>query len=419
MPKIRPSKPNQKRLQGPGQLDAALSIVSPQGWIWLCTIGVVLLGVILWAVFGKITFRATGIGIILKQDSILYDINSTAEGIVTQIDVEIGQVVKPGDRLINISFPTRETEKLANEQVVQELVQQLERQQDFMREDLPRRKKDLTQKVKAREKDEQSDQQLIEFLTSLQKTQVEELKQGYITRQQLESTLNQLHQTQSSLRTTQNDIRTLETNHEQYINQQISTLEQLRQQLTESRGKLAQLDVSLEEGAVITSPIFGTIVEVDVNPGERISAAKQLFVIEQSGEGLQFLGYFDNKYGKKLQARMKAHVSPRSVERDIYGTISARIDRVSLLPVTREALERVLGDPGLVAQLINGGAPIEARISLDTDSKTHSKLRWGSSSGPPHKITPGTIAGVEVVVREIRPGDLLVPLYETWIVGNE
>ncbi|MAI24786.1 MAG: NHLP bacteriocin system secretion protein [Myxococcota bacterium] len=419
MPESHQSKPKKKITQGPGQLDAALSIVSPQGWIWLATIGAVILGILIWAFFGKVTFRATGIGIILKQDSVLYDINSTAEGIVTQIDVEIGQLVRPGDRLVNIRFPTRETEQLANERVVKELEQQVERQQEFMKSDLPRREKDLFKKVEAREKDEQSDQQLIEFLTSLQKTQIEELKQGYITRQQLESTLNQLHQSQSSLRTTQNDIRTLETNHEEYINQQITTLEQLRQQLTESRGKLAQLDVSLEEGAVITSPIFGTIVEVDVNPGERISAAKQLFVIEESGEGLQFLSYFDNKYGKKLRSGMKAHVSPRSIERDIYGTISAKVDKVSLLPVTREALERVLGDPGLVAQLINGGAPIQAHVTLETDKTTHTKLRWTSSSGPPHEVTSGTIAGIEVVVQELPPIDLLVPLYETWIKGNE
>ena len=414
------SKPEEENLGHPStpeELDTMLSIVSPQGWVWIAVIGGLILALVVWAFLGRITFRATGMGVILKENSVLYDINAPAEGIVLDVDIEVGQVVKAGSRLARIGFPTRETEQLANERVLSELRQQYQRQQEFMGEDIPRRKQDLLKKVSARRQSEKSDEQLHAFLVSLEKTQAKELKQGYITRQQLESTLNQLHQTEASLRSTRNQIRTLETEYAEYVNQQTATLEQIRQQVLEAEGKLEQLSVSLLEGSIIESPISGTVVEVDINRGQRIAAGRQIVVIEQSGEGLQVMGYFENKDGKKLSVGMKAHVAPYSVEKDIYGTIDAKIVEVAPVPVTREALLRVLGNPAMVSQMMQAGAPIAARLSLIRDSDTYSQLQWTSSVGPPHEITPGTTAGIRATVRVIRPIDLVVPIYETWVKG--
>lgn len=415
----KPEEENPGHPSTPEELDTMLSIVSPQGWIWIAVIGGLIFALVVWAFLGQITFRATGMGIILKKDSVLYDINAPAEGIVLDVDIAVGQVVRAGSRLARIGFPARETERLANQRVLLELRQQFQRQQEFVNGDIPRREQDLSKKVSSRRQSEKADEQLHSFLVALEKTQAAELKKGYITRQQLESTLNQLHQTEGSLRTTRNQIRTLETEYAEYVNQQMTALEQLRQQVLEAEGRLEQLSVSLLEGSMIESPVSGTVVEVDVNKGQRIAAGKQIVVIEQAGEGLQVMGYFDNKDGKKLSAGMKAHVAPYSVEKDIYGTIDAQIAEVAPVPVTREGLLRVLGNPALVSQMMQGGAPIAARLRLVSDPHTYSKLRWTSSVGPPHKMTPGTTVGIRATVRVIRPIDLVVPIYETWVKGFE
>ncbi|MCH2171878.1 NHLP bacteriocin system secretion protein [Myxococcota bacterium] len=408
-----------RSFESPEQLDAMLSIVSPRGWIWIGTIGLVIIALLIWSFMGRITFRATGVGVVLKKNSVLYDIKAPSGGIVLDIDVEVGQPVSASTRLARIGFPARETERIASGRLLREVEQQFVRQQEFMAEDIPRREEDLLKKVSARRKTEESDQQLVHFLRALESTQSKELEKGYITRQQLESTLNQLHQAESSLRSTQNEIRTLETDFSEYVNQQTATLEQLRQQVLETKGSLEKLEVSLLEGSIIQSPVTGTVVEVDVNQGQRISAGAQIVVIEQASEGLQVRGYFDNKDGKKLGAGMKAHVAPNSVERDIYGTIDARIEKVDPVPVSREGLQRVLADPDLVAQMMQGGAPIAASLGLVSDPTTYSKLRWTSSVGPRQMITPGTTVGIRAVVRTVRPIDLVVPLYETWIAGSE
>ena len=415
----RPGVAGTRSPGSPEQLDAMLSIVSPRGWVWIGTIGVVIVALLIWAFMGRITFRATGVGVILKKDSVLYDITAPSGGIVLDVDVAMGQLVRPATRLARIGFPARETERIANERLLREVEQQFVRQQEFMAEDIPRREGDLGKKVAALRKTEESDQQLVQFLRSLEATQSKELKKGYITRQQLESTLNQLHQEESSLRSTENEIRTLETDFSEYVNQQTATLEQLRQQVLQTEGNLQRLEVSLLEGSIIESPVAGTIVELDVNQGQRIDAGAQIVVIETAGEGLHVRGYFANKDGKKLGEGMKAHVAPNSVERDIYGTIDARIEGVDPVPVSREGLQRVLGDAVLVSQMMQGGAPIAARLGLVPDPNTYSKLRWTSSVGPRQLITPGTTVGIRAVVRTVRPIDLVVPLYESWIAGSE
>ena len=79
----------------------------------------------------------------------------------------------------------------------------------------------------------------------------------------------------------------------------------------------------------------------------------------------------------------------------------------------------ILGNEQLVQQMLAGGPPLEVQIELEKDAKTVSGLAWSSSNGPPLQITPGSTVSAAVVYREDRPVDLLVPLYQTWIVGSK
>ena len=88
-----------QRMTSPEQLDAALSIVSSQSWVWLGTIGVLLLAFVIWAFVAKLTYRADGLGIILKENSVLFDVTAPYQGIVESVQVKVGDIVKEGDRL--------------------------------------------------------------------------------------------------------------------------------------------------------------------------------------------------------------------------------------------------------------------------------------------------------------------------------
>ena len=404
-----------QRMTSPEQLDAALSIVSSQSWVWLGTIGVLLLAFVIWAFVAKLTYRADGLGIILKENSVLFDVTAPYQGIVESVQVKVGDIVKEGDRLAEVRFPEKETELTATRRLLSQTQTQLDTQTTFVATDLPRRKADKDKKILSLEKSLKADEQLLSFLTALAKTQKAELKAGYITRQQQEGTLNQLHSAEQSIRTTKNEIRSLNTSYSEQVNAQKQKTQQLQQQLTQTKGKQEQLIVTLQQGAYIISPAPGTVTEIDVNPGQRIPNGAQIAVVEQAGEGLHTVAYFKNSEGKKLAPGMIANVAPMSVKKNIYGTIEATVIKVSPLPETEDAIKRVLGNAALAKQLTQGGAPIAATLLLKSDPKSFSGLRWTSSTGPPQKVTPGTSTSVEVIVNRIRPIDLVVPLYETWI----
>ena len=72
----------------------------------------------------------------------------------------------------------------------------------------------------------------------------------------------------------------------------------------------------------------------------------------------------------------------------------------------------------LVSQLLEGGPSIELLVELKSDPQTASGVQWSSSVGPPLRITPGTTGLATVIVRRIRPVDLVIPIVKTWIGGS-
>jgi HlyD family secretion protein len=64
----------------------------------------------------------------------------------------------------------------------------------------------------------------------------------------------------------------------------------------------------------------------------------------------------------------------------------------------------------LVTRFSRAGAPYAAVVQLQPDARTPSGYRWSSGRGPDQKISSGTLAHAEVVTRERRPIELLLPL---------
>ncbi|MDP7045111.1 MAG: NHLP bacteriocin system secretion protein, partial [Alphaproteobacteria bacterium] len=122
--------------------------------------------------------------------------------------------------------------------------------------------------------------------------------------------------------------------------------------------------------------------------------------------------------GKKIHPGMRAEVAPSSIERDLYGSIRGNVESVSDLPETQAGLMAILGNETLVGKMMGAGAPIKVVIALDKDPKTFSGLKWSSSKGPPLKVTTGDTGFASVTVREERPINLVIPIFETWITGG-
>ena len=411
----KPSPDTKNPPRNPEGLDLLFTLTGSAGRISLATFGVMVLAFAVWAFLGEISFRSSGIGIILEDQTATVDVVSAATGIVSEVYVSVGQEVVEGTPLATMRFPGRETTLAAQRKIVAELDKALLGQKRFVEESLKTRRANLDNEIEALRENIGNQKKFLSFLEQLNKTQQKELAKGYITRQQVEATVNELNQTRTSLRSLTNQISTTQIQSEQFENSQLESLRQMREQLLEQSSLLETDEVGFEVDSKINSPTAGVVTGVAVNPGTRIGPEAQIATISTRGERLGFIGYFSNADGKKLSAGMAARVAPLSVQRDIYGTIKGRVRSVSPMPETEADMMRTFGNPVLVKQLLSAGSPIRANIELFESSDSASGLDWTSRTGPPQAITAGTQAEVSATVYTARPIDLLMPILRTWI----
>ena len=84
------------KMRSPEKLDRMLQITNPIGWMAVVAVGVVMLSVVLWSVFGAFSEKADGMGMIMDSAGVV-NISHTANGKVAEVYVHTGSRVKKGD----------------------------------------------------------------------------------------------------------------------------------------------------------------------------------------------------------------------------------------------------------------------------------------------------------------------------------
>ncbi|WP_297963160.1 biotin/lipoyl-binding protein [uncultured Anaerovibrio sp.] len=89
------------KLRSPDRLDMLLPITTPIGWMGLLAVGLLLLSVVMWSIFGSLTVRADGVGMIMDYGGVA-NITHVAGGKVTNVYVREGTEVKKGDLIARL-----------------------------------------------------------------------------------------------------------------------------------------------------------------------------------------------------------------------------------------------------------------------------------------------------------------------------
>lgn len=90
-----------KKLSSPEQLDSLMTVTTPINWLALTTMGVLLLSVVLWGLFGRLPVSVEGPGILLKPQA-LNEVVSLSSGQVVEVLVEPGEVIPKGTLVARI-----------------------------------------------------------------------------------------------------------------------------------------------------------------------------------------------------------------------------------------------------------------------------------------------------------------------------
>ncbi|HAQ33229.1 MAG TPA: NHLP bacteriocin system secretion protein [Rhodospirillaceae bacterium] len=407
-----------KNLRSPEQLDTVLRLTSPIGWLSLAVLFVIIAIVTIWGVVGSVPVQVKGMGVFLDRGGVVYSVIAPAAGRIDAIDVKVGQVVTKGTRLAVLSLPNREAQLRDARRTMESLQGQYDRQLIFSVRDVESRNANMRDTIGALNAKITADKNHLDFLQPLYDAQQEELEKGYITRKQLEQTRSDIFATKQSIRDSRNKIAEARSAQVEFENQQRRTMAELEQQVITAKNSFEEAKTFLETEKEIFSPVDGRVTEIDVKLGVLVKTDDQVAVIEKSGKNLELITYFEIGKGKKIHPGMRAEVAPSSIERDLYGSIRGNVESVSDLPETQAGLMAILGNETLVGKMMGAGAPIKVVIALDKDPKTFSGLKWSSSKGPPLKVTTGDTGFASVTVREERPINLVIPIFETWITGG-
>ncbi|HSG40500.1 MAG TPA: NHLP bacteriocin system secretion protein, partial [Thermoanaerobaculia bacterium] len=392
----------------PEQLDQLMQVTEPKGWLALTALGALLLTSVAWGVFGSIPTEAQGQGILLRQGGVS-SLVAAENGQVEEILVAVGDVIEKGQPVARV----RQEELLRQIQDTRDKLSSVRAEyRDLVRfagEQGRLRDRGLAQQRADLQRSVQSFEREVELARDRIAVERDLLRDGLITKQTLLASEQRLNTAQDQLAKARLDLNGLELKRiesEQQTDQQIEVREaQIRDLEIELRERQARLG----ETARVVSNRAGRVLELLVDRGDVVNPGTPLLNLEVVSEDLVAVLFVPATAGKRVQPGMTVRVSPSVVKREEYGSILGRVTWAAEYPSTSRGMIRLLGNEALVTKLMAEGPPIQVNVALDRDAATPSGFRWSSSTGPNVKISSGTLATGDVVVREEAPINLVIP----------
>jgi HlyD family secretion protein len=397
-----------ERLSSPEQLDQLVQITDPRGWLALTGLGALLLAAIVWGVWGSIPTESQGTGILLRQGGVSALV-APGTGQVEEILVAVGDVIEKGQPVAkirqesllrqiqdNLSKLAALRAELAN------AVRTSGEQKRLRARDLAQQRANLERAIEAADKDVTLLRERVDAEQSL-------LNDGLITKQAFIATQQALNAKRDELAGHRLDLNGLDL-------KRLEADQQLDQQLETRQTAIRDLDLAtrelqaqLGENVNVLSPYSGRVLEILADRGAVVSPGTPVLNVEVLSEDLMAVLFVPASAGKKVQRGMPVRIAPSTVKREEFGTLLGRVAWVAEYPSTSRGMVRLLGNEALVTKLMEQGPPIQVNVSLERDSGTPTGYRWSSSRGPSLKISSGTLAAGDVVLRTDRPISLVIP----------
>ena len=399
-----------EQLSSPEQLDQLIDVTRPADWAGALVIWISLAAVMTWSVVGRIPTRAGGEGLLVSDAGSVVDATSAVAGRLASVDAAIGDRVAKGQIIARIVQTDAEQRYLDDAEVLKdrereqnELAAAIKRELEIKAADVAAQKSGLEQSIEAA-------QQHAAYLANAI-AGVEPLNaKGLVTRRELEELRADRAATKERITGSQNEIQRLggqlrETESQRELDKLASQFK-----VNEARRQMEELAGALERDSRLMSPIDGQVFEIKVSPGGVLAAGTPVVAIEPEGTSLEAIVYIPADRGKNIQPGMEVRIEPTTAKREEFGTMVGKVATISEFPVTPEGMSAVLHNDALVKRFSQAGAPYAVHVRLQRDATAFSGYHWSSGSGPPIRLSTGTLARAEVTTAEQPPIDLVIPI---------
>lgn len=404
-----------ERLQSPEQLDQLMHVTNPRGWLLLVALCSVLAVVMAWSVFGRISTKVRGEGILIKRGGVL-DVVAVGSGQITALFVDVGDAVERGQIVARIAQPELEQQiRKAEDQL-----DQLRRQDQRIRE-LGATSTELRDSYVEQQRNNllgsvRAARQRLRWLERHVKKQRDLAGRGLVTNKAVQATELEIDQTRERIRDDLDRLKSLSVGRQEVAGEKEK--EQLESQLRirEKERELALLEDRLEQTSRVVSPHAGRVLEVRAGVGSLASPGRPILNLEpesSAGTGLEALVYVPLEKGKLVEPGMRIKVAPSNVKKEHHGVMMGIVTQVAEFPATKDGMQRILQNELLVQRFLQtvGAAPIEVVAELVPSADTESGYRWSTEKGPPLVLGPGTPASASITVQRTPPIERVIPLF--------
>jgi HlyD family secretion protein len=413
------------RLSSPEQLDSLMRIITPQAWLALVPLLVMMALALVWGWFGSVPTKLQADKCILINPSGLADVTSETNGRITSLLVKVGDDLTVGAPVARVAQPdllarmektrSRLNELLAQSSVMRTMDTQT---QTLAIEGALQQTLLLQGQMRAANERSGNAQERGRVARERAAVQAELFGQGLVTNSSVLFAQQEVVVARQDEVAAQLEVENLKTQKEQL---KLQTLERERQrrseasstaaQISEIRRQIDTLQQQIDSAVTVTSTHAGRVTEIKAGSGMLVGSGMPVVTLELPNQGqvpLQAALYIPVGEGRKLQPNMAVQVVPSTVRREEFGALVGRVTRVSDYPTTPQSMMLMLQNDPLVRDLAGTAPPVEVRVSLKL-ADSYSGYEWTSRKGPNVKLASGTLCKSEVTINSQRPLGLVIP----------
>ncbi|BDU70963.1 hypothetical protein [Mesoterricola silvestris] len=378
-----------------------MEVVNLRAWIALLALAAALLGALAWCIFGSLADEVSGSGILTREGG-YFPIRSLSAGILERV------LAKPGDR-VEIA---QSLAALGRPEVDQELVA-LEREVGTLRAQRDDRVRLLDRETAARGASFREQERQIQEAAAAARERVRNLGGPGAPEP---PGGRDLEEAKAALAASDGRMRDLDILRAASAGQGAEKRFQMEQDLRRAQDRLDQLRVRDGMERIVRSPFAGKVMEVLRSPGEEVRPGSTLLKLELDSRPL--VGYLLVRgEGHRLRPGMAVHLEPAGFRREEFGAMRGQVTAVSGGPVDVEAVENLLDNRQLAAQLAGAGDAFLVEVKLELDPTTPSGFGWTTRQGPQERFGSGTLLQARFQVRRQAPITLILPALKKWIKG--
>ena len=354
----------------------------PEGQVLLAlgTVGVLTAG---WVLFWPVPTEVVGRGVMIVPGGSRV-IDARAEGQILSIAVKVGQTVSKGQPLITMYLPTLDQELRRQQHDLLQLIgiNANLNQRDGVRLESALRVRDTSlaklqsERLRLGRLRRTYNQKVADFRLLSRRDVVAPLSEEVVA---TEDRATQLDVAIENLRIREKEV----VDAYEKVKLEIDTEQQRRQyRIDDTRRQIKVTKARLGYEGTLLADRPGQILDLQVVRGQTVKPGQRLGTLGgKPGDTLFAVAYFPPADARRLPIGLPMEVVPDWHERGRFGGLLGQVQRVSLLPATREDVDTTMGNPQLAEALVKGGPVMRADIALARGPRSFDGYRWTLSRG--------------------------------------